>query len=375
MKICIDSRIIVNHKTGVGNYTYNLIHSLLEIDQKNDYLIFVNETLDKHHDIFSLNQKNLEIKVLNVAPVSLRQQYALNKILKQEKIDIYHYPNWDLPLFQNSKSIFTIHDLTYLLHNAYVGFGITKKTYTWLNIYFGLKKAKKIIAVSESTKKDIIRKFKIEENKIKVIYESCDSCFVPVRNIENNYKDKTDELNNQKYFLFVGEMRPHKNLNRIISGFSNFKAKHKDFKLIVVGKNYRNFDDFSTQANSLGLKEDVIFYGHTGTDELVRLYQNAEALLFISIYEGFGIPILEAMSCGIPVITSSISAMAEIAGNAAITVDPYNVDSISDAMKKIVGNRELRSEYIKKGYIKRKNFNWKTTAEQTLKIYEEVHRH
>ena len=170
MLICFDARVIINEKTEIGNYSFNLLNTLLEIDNKNKYVALVNKELNKNHDIFSLKSSNFRINIVDIEPVSVRQQWAIAKEIKKINPDIYHYPNWDIPVFQNNVSIFTIHDLSYILHKKlYMKLGLLKKLYTSLNIYYGLKKSTRIIAVSESKKKDIIDLYKVSPKKINII--------------------------------------------------------------------------------------------------------------------------------------------------------------------------------------------------------------
>lgn len=372
MKICYDARVIIDQQTGLGNYTYNLIKSILEIDRRNFYIVLIGGKLRKDHPIHSLQQKNLIKKIVNISPVSLSQQSLLPLELLRLKPDLYHYPNWDIPWLQPVKSIFTIHDLTYLkIDDAYLKFKRLKKFYTRVNIYLGLKKANKIITVSESTKKDLLNNFKVSPDKIRVVYEACEDSFNNghlIKNITNQPQDKS-QFN---YFLCVGERRPHKNLVRTIQAFNLFKKQHKNFKLIIIGKPYSSYLEPSKLVHELNIADDVIFYGYVPTDKLVNLYQNAEALLFVSLYEGFGLPILEAMSCGTPVITSNISATNEIAADAAIKVNPYDVSAINEAMIQIVENQALRKNLIQQGLQRKDDFSWRKAAEQTLAVYESI---
>jgi len=373
MKILIDARVVINQQTGIGNYTYNLIKHLLEIDKKNRYIVLINQELNKSHSIFNLHQRNLIFKRVNIKPVSVQQQLLLRKVLKDEKPNIYHYPNWDIPLFHGAKSIFTIHDLTYLLHDKlYVNLSPLKKLYTWLNIYLGLKKSAKVIVVSENTKRDLINNYQVSEKKIKVIYEACDEMFLSTA----KPKQKNPYLNklkgHPKYFLFVGEKRPHKNLKRIIKAFKLFRENYKGYKFLIVGKKYAQYDEPEKLVRKLKLNEDVKFLENVNNETLIALYRNAEAFVFVSLYEGFGIPILEAMSCGTPVITSNISASNEIASDAAIKVNPYQVEEIAGAMIDIINDKKLRKSKIQKGKTRAQEFRWKKTAKQTLQLYNET---
>ena len=375
MKILIDARVILNQQTGIGNYTHNLTKHLFEIDKTNKYTILVHSSLKKNHPIFTLQQKNAVFRIVDIEPVSVQQQYLLRSVLKEAKPDIYHYPNWDIPLFHNVNSIFTIHDLTYLLHDKlYVNLASLKKIYTRINIYLGLKKSRKVIVVSENTKRDLLHNYYVADDKIRVIYEACDEMFIPAAKTDNTHLNLNKLKDEKKYFLFVGEKRPHKNLIRLIKAFKLFNENLTQYKLLIVGKQYAQYDEPEKLVQKLKLSNDVVFLDYVDNDTLIVLYQNAQALVFVSLYEGFGIPVLEAMACGTPVITSNIAATNEIAFDAAIKIDPYHTEKITEAMIDIIKNKKLRNNKIKKGLARAKEFRWEKTAEQTLQLYNEVYK-
>lgn len=239
----------------------------------------------------------------------------------------------------------------------------------------GAEKASKIIAVSQSTKKDIIRLLGIEKDKIIVIYEASNLGMYSRKNDDISNSDIFKKYSVQKpYFLYVGEKRPHKNLERLIKAFAIFKEKHdsRNISLVLTGKKYSTYHEYITTAESLGVKDSLIFTGFIPEKYLKTIYSEAEALLLISFYEDFGIPILEAMECGIPVITSNISSMPEVAGEAALLVDPNNIQEIVEKMNNIVNSKILRKQLIERGFKRVKQFSWERTAKQTLKVYDEI---
>lgn len=378
MKIYLDARVIIDKQTGIGNYTYNLLKHILEIDHENEYTVLVNRSLSRNHPIMELEQKNLKRKLVAIREVSPQQQFLIWAPLLKEKPDVYHYPNFDLPIFQPCNSVFTVHDLTYLRHRSlYLDGRWLKNYYTKYIMILGAKKAQKIIAVSRSTKQDLIDLLHVPEEKIVVIYEAVDDSYLDNKLFESNknLQQKTSEQNqDEKYFLFLGERRPHKNIVRIIEAFARFKAKTSgDYKLVIGGKPYSSYREPEKRAAELGLSESVVFRGYVAESELQTLYKNAAGFVFTSIYEGFGIPILEAMACGTPVITSNLSSMPEVAGRAALIVDPYDVAAITGAMETIASDWNLRQRLIKNGREQVKLFSWKSSAEQTVKVYESIY--
>lgn len=373
-KILIDARLILNDTTGIGNYLTNLIISLLEVDQKNEYTILINESLETNHCINRLERKNLIKQKTRISAVRPEQQFVIPLKLINKAINVYHYPHFDLPLMQMFSSIVTIHDLKYIIFPSFFPeFGKLKKNY--MNFFYRMAgmKSKKLIAVSESTKNDLIRLFNISTEKIVVVPLAADSIFKADPHKEN-VQSKLYKLGLiDPYFVVVGERRPHKNLKRIIKAFYIFKQRHSgNYKLIIVGKRYANYSQPEKMIEHLNLEDEVIFTGYVADELLPLYYQGATALIFASLYEGFGIPILEAMGCGTPVITSNVSSMPEVAGDAALYVNPQDPKAIAERMEQIIVQKEIRSDLIMKGLNRSKKFSWKKTAEQTLSIYEEV---
>ena len=230
----------------------------------------------------------------------------------------------------------------------------------------GIKRASHIIAISQNTKSDLIKYLNIPRERITVIYVGVDhSIFKPVK----------AKLFHEAYILYVGSERARKNLNRLLQAFSRLKGEFKGLKLVKVGSPGRS-DEFRKrtikQIESLGLDEDVIFMDWVAENDLPHFYSAASLLAYPSLYEGFGLPVLEAMACGCPVITSNTSSLPEVVGDAAIMVDPYDVDALARAMRKVLTNEGLRKAMIEKGLAQAKKFSWEKTAKETLEVYKKV---
>ncbi|MFX0140550.1 MAG: glycosyltransferase family 4 protein [Candidatus Hodarchaeota archaeon] len=381
MRICIDARPIINRHTGLGRYTYNTINALKKIDQENEYLILTDAKLDPNHPVFDLKNDCFVYKKCSIPGVTVQQQFKLNQFLKDEKIDVYHYPHFDLPISVSKryKSVFTVHDLTYLLHRGiFQGAEYLKKWYTRKILSLGIRYAEKIITVSNSTKNDLVDYFQMNGStvaKVETIYEACESNFVPIKNekLIENFKQKWNL--NKPYFLFIGERRPHKNLVRQIEAFDQFlKQLYDGFDFIIIGKSYNNYFEPEEKTKQLNLEGKVRFVGYVEDSEIPMFYNCATAFMFVSLYEGFGLPLLDAMSCGTAIITSNISATNEIAADAAVKVDPYDVEAICKAMHKIVKDKVFKNDLIQKANLRKQHFSWLKTAEQTLALYEQVHK-
>jgi len=379
MRICIDARTIINKQTGLGRYTYNIINALKTIDGENEYLILVNADLNPNHPVFQQKNDRFVYKKCPIPGVTVQQQFKLNRFLQQENIDVYHYPHFDLPISvsRRVKSVFTVHDLTYLLHRGvFQQAEYFKRWYTRQIMKLGIRFAEKIITVSDSTRADLISYFQMNgstTDKVETIYEACEPRFFPIKDDERLRQFKQQWALHKPYFLFLGERRPHKNLVRQIQAFDRFlKETNEEFDFIIIGKSYNDYFAPEETVRQLGLEGKVRLLGYVDDREIPLFYNGAAAFMFVSLYEGFGIPILEAMSCGTPVITSNISSTAEIAGDAALLVDPYRVEAISRAMKEIALDSGLRSKHIRQGLERSKGFSWEMAARKTLNLYQQL---
>ena len=276
-------------------------------------------------------------------------------------------PNQDFvryALFLKSPFIVTVHDLVRLC------FSLSKETLSErillkLDRYF-IKRAIHLIAVSQNTKHDLMKYLKIPENRISVIYNGIDhSIFKPY---EVKVLDKP-------YILYVGSERPRKNLSRLFEAFARVKGEFPELKLVKMGAAGRSEEyrrNVMRKLDSLGITGDVIFVVHASELDLVHYYSSASLLAYPSLYEGFGLPLLEAMACGCPVVTSNTSSMPEVAGEAGIMVDPYDIDALTEAIKQVLTDDTLRDNMVRKGLEQARMFSWEKTVEQTLEVYNKV---
>lgn len=365
------SRAFVKNRTGTENYSYQLLKHLAKIDTENSYIVYV-----RSHNVIPVREtqpesiiwpKNFQFKVIPLPRLWTQLGLALRTFL--DPIGILFVPAHTFPLIHKPglKIVMTIHDLgaEYLpaMHQ------LKQKLYLDFITKYQLKSATKLIAVSKSTKKDLIKRTQIPEKNIEVIYEGINrDQFKPVKNDSLiNTLNKYD-LAKRKYFLFVGTIQPRKNLKRLIEAFKVLTLDSGDLQLVLVGSKGWQSDEIYELPSKLGIKPRVKFLGHIKDQELVALYSGAVALLYPSLYEGFGLPILEAMNCGCPVITSNISSMPEIVGNAALLVNPESTEDLADQAHSLIIDDDLRNTLIQKGYNQAKKFNWEKCAKETLKL-------
>ncbi|MCD6528591.1 glycosyltransferase family 4 protein [bacterium] len=386
MRIGIDCRTILNPQKeqaiGVGHYSYQLLRHLLKVDEKNQYVLFFDRSVEKKKlDKFKRN--NVEIKFF---PFSIYQKFLslfytrflTSAFFSREKLDIFHSPVINLPSAYESRTIITVHDLAiFRLPRLYPPKLVEERKKKFPQV---IKQADKIIAVSQSTKNDLQKLFKVPNSKIKVIYNGLDARFfrrnkpAEIKRVKNKYHIQGN------YILFLSRLEKRKNCEKIIKSFVRFKNKNKkysQYKLVMAGKCPRRFKKTKDKiVKSLPIKyaKEIIFPGYIDSDDINALYQGATIFLFPSLYEGFGLPIIEAMSKGVPVITSNNSSMSEIAKESALLVNPYKTDSIVEGLEKILGDKNLFEELKKKGIKKAKEFSWDKCAKETLKLYKKVKR-
>jgi glycosyltransferase involved in cell wall biosynthesis len=367
MKIGLISDPLNNSLTGVSNYIYYLIKQLNDLNKNKKFLYLINY----EHNRFFTNLN--EVTINN--PFKVLTTYAWYPFLviklRDHDLDVIHNPS-QVPTFLKFKQkyIITIHDLTPFITPKESKFG--RPLIYKLFFPRTLKTADKIIADSNSTKQDLIRYFNIPEEKIKVILLAADEKFKPLN------KEEIDEFKqeynlNFPFILYVGTLEARKNILTLIRAWYKLKKKGINHKLVITGKKGWKYKELFGTIDNLNLQNDIIFTGYVPEEDLPALYNAAELFVYPSIYEGFGLPPLESMACGTPVITSNTSSLPEVVGDAGIMVDPYDVDGLADAMYEVLSIDGLREDMIKKGLERAKMFSWKKCAMETLKVYEGVY--
>ena len=373
MRIAIDATILSNENTGTGFYIINLIKGLGKIEDKNlQYYIFVKKDLVP--DVVDITGDNFHIIDINFKPRFLRviwQFLFFPFTLRRLRIDVLHSPNYITPLYSlGFKIIVTIHDLTFcLMPEKYT---ITKRLFYKSLVPIFIKIADKVISVSENTKKDMIKLFKVPENKIYVTYES-----YPEYYTKPGRGEKSDEVLNKfgikkNFILFVGMIEPRKNVLSLLKAFY-LVDDYIDLDLVVVGKKgwyYSDVEEFMEIIKGESLNNKIFFTGYVPEPELKYFYQSAYIFAYPSYYEGFGLPPLQAMACSIPVITSDVSSLPEVVGEAAIKIDPSNIQDIADAIKDIYRNSDLRNKLKAAGAVQALKFSLENFALNTIKAYE-----
>jgi glycosyltransferase involved in cell wall biosynthesis len=307
--------------------------------------------------------------------MALRQHLLLPRLARELKVDLIHYPHFDAPVLLGSIPVIaTVHDVKYLAHpEFFTDLGRLKRRYMRFCFAQTLHRAAAVIAVSEATAQDLQRLFGVDSQRLCVIYEAASSQFEPASDGRQAAVRKEYGLK-RPFILSVGERRPHKNHVGLIHAFAQSHSRQAH-DLAIVGQAYQDYSEPEKTAQELGVSNQVHFLTDVGSDGLVALYTAADLFVLVSLYEGFGLPILEAMACGTPVVTSSTTSSGEIAGSGGMQVNPRDTASIGDAIDQMLQNDDLRSLYAERGYERCSQFTWRRAAQETLALYNQVLNH
>lgn len=353
-------------KAGIPNYIVNLLYALAEIDEKNDYFLYTNRDIDID---LKLPGNFKIIKVTNPSPhFQMWYQVGLPLRLKQDGIDLFHDPVYPLPFYLPVPGVITIHDLTIYTHPSLHS---ARASIAGKLIPLHLRKAKHIITDSDYTASVLRELFPRTAEKTTVIHLGVSSEFrtgIPFDTLEtvsNKYKLSSP------FFLFLGTMEPRKNLERLLNAFS-IVADKIPHQLVIAGGLGWKYEKLLNMISTHPLRDRIILTGFVEDRDLPAVLTLADFFVYPSLIEGFGLPVLESMACGTPVITSNVTSLPEITGGAAFLIDPFSVDTIANAIITLAENTTLKESLSERGLARAKLFSWKTTALKTLRVYESV---
>jgi glycosyltransferase involved in cell wall biosynthesis len=383
MKITVDAWPIMFQKTGVGYYAHHLLSQFVNLAPHNDYYLcdavkgmsFYNMVKLKN-DLSNIDSFNKIARIPFPFMTVTRYLLLLQKrftfqATKIGQSDIFFGPNFR-GVFSNSfKTVLTVHDMAH----EYFPETVEKNSLKYFIKDFpeAVKKAHKIIAVSETTKNDLIRFLQLPPEKITVVYNGCDESFRPIKDEEllDTVRDRFKLP--PSYILFVGTLQPRKNIDGLVEAFA--QLCHDDgfyHDLVIAGGAGWKSEGLKGHIKSLGLEGRVHFTGYVDENDLPALYNLAAVFAFPSLYEGFGLPVLEAMACGVPVVTSNTSSIPEVAGDAAVLVDPHSADAIADGLRKVLTDPVLKKTCVEKGIERAKLFTWEQSATETLAVLRQT---
>jgi len=370
MRIGINGRFLVAKRTGVQRAAYNLLRALVKVDRNNEYFIFTGYE--------ELNNSDWDYPYVTVVPSTIREgeslrnhlweQFTLPRLAKKYRVDFLHSPANTAPLFYKGKSIVHIHDLCFVVNPRWYSFSF-HTVYNFL-IPRLARRATRVITNSNNSRNDLLQFCNIPADSVSLIYWAVDDLF-----LDSNVDAKTDkeEFHHKDYILYVGSLEPRKNIRTLVEAYEKLRESHADLatKLILIGGESPLFGE--VRLNARDFKDDVIFKGFVNDTDLLKFYRNASLVVYPSLYEGFGLPPLEAMASGTPVVTSNTSAIPEVVGDAALMVNPYDIDQLARTMERVLRDEGLRQRLIAKGYEQVAKFNWYRVARNTLAVYYEVY--
>ena len=378
MRIGIDCRTILNPSSGehagVGHYTHYLVQHLLDLDITNQYVLFFDARM---RNIQTFNRPNA---VARYFPFSQYRKFLpfvyshllISAALNKEALDLFHAPANIIPLGYTKASVVTVHDLAIYQNPAWFP---TQVLSTRLLVPKSLSRARAIIAVSQSTAKDLRELFSIPKSKIHVVPEGVDVTRLPLKDRAVDVRKKFNLSG--RYLLFVGTLEPRKNLVRLIQAYHYLRERDervRDLPLVLAGAKGWKSDVIFKTIKSLRLESAVRYLGYVTMNEKLNLITAADAFAFPSEYEGFGLPVLEAMALGTPVLTSNVSSLPEVAGTAAVLVDPEDTEAIFRGLRQVLFDEQLRRRLKQAGPKQAQQFTWQKTAQQTLAVYEQAIR-
>lgn len=373
MLIGIDARFYGSIGKGLGRYTQKLIENLEKTDQENRYVVFLRK---ENFDEYQPQNPNFKKVLADYRWYSFAEQLFFPRLLRKYNFDFVHFPHFNVPLLYRKKFIMTIHDLI-LIHFPTVRSSTLSPIFYWIKflaykivIRSAIYRSEKIIAVSNFTKKDILSVYKnIPENKVVVTYEGCDN---QVDKLPKNDEEVLQFYGIMKpYIIYVGNVYPHKNPERLVLAFKEVLEHKKYIALVFVGGEDYFYMRLKKFVAEKGIK-NVIFAGFVLDGEMNVLLRNSQAYVRPSLYEGFELPPLEAMQQGVPVLCSEHGCAREVLGNSALYFNGKNIADIRDCVLKILDNEKLRQELIAKGYGQIKKYSWERTGRETLEIYKNI---
>jgi glycosyltransferase involved in cell wall biosynthesis len=367
MRVAIDARKL--HVFGIGTYTRNLLRHLARIDQDNEYVLLCHQP---DLGIGAQLGTNFRTVLEPSRNYSIGEQFHVPWVLHRERPDVFHAPHYVMPPAVRCRSIVTIHDCIHLMFPQYLP-NRAAYLYAKASMWMAARRSHKILTVSEASKRDIIRFLNVPASKVVVVYNAMDERFGVAPSEEAIARVRERYQLDHRFVLYVGNIKPHKNLVRLVEAFEQLRARgFDDLTLLIIGDEISKLPALRRAVHSHKLHKHVRFLGYLPDDTLAVLYRLADVFVFPSLYEGFGLPPLEAMACGAPVVTSNVSSLPEVTGDAAVLVDPYDATSIADGVAKVLSDPALRSEMRVKGIARAREFSWERSVSRTRQIYQEV---
>lgn len=367
MRIAVDARKL--HDYGIGTYVRNVLKQLARQDQTNEYVLICRP---EHVGLSADLGPNFRDVADRSKPYSVAEQVSIPMDLRRNRIDLFHEPHYVLPPLVPCPSVVTIHDCIHLRFPQYLPNRLAHayaRTFLWTATH----QADRIITVSEASKRDILEYFRIPPEKIEVIYNGIGARFWEPPSDEQMDRVQQRYQLTDPFILYAGNIRPHKNLERLIDAFQLLRRGGFDqLKLLIIGDEISKYATLRRAVHRHKLHKHVRFLGFVPDETLAALYRLAAVFVFPSLYEGFGLPPLEAMVSGTPVVTSNVSSLPEVCGDAALLVDPYDSEAIAGAVRMVLTDEALRNDLRTRGLARAREFSWSKSVKRVREIYAEV---
>jgi glycosyltransferase involved in cell wall biosynthesis len=367
VRIAIDARKLRDY--GIGTYIRNLLRHLARIDNKTEYVVLC---LEADRAFAAELGENFRAVHEGSRSYSVREQFAVPLDLRRERADLFHAPHYVLPPLTPCRSVVTIHDCIHLRFPQYLPSRLGY-AYARSSLWVAAHRSARILTVSEASKRDILRYFRVPESKVTVIYNAIDERFNEEPPADEVMRVKERYQLNDPFILYAGNIKPHKNLERLIEAFHIIRRGELEYvKLLIIGDEISKYATLRRTVHRYKLHKHVRFFGFVPDATLAILYRLARVFVFPSLYEGFGLPPLEAMASGTPVITSNVSSLPEVVGDAAMLIDPYEPDAIAGAMRRVMLDDRLRDDMRERGLARVREFSWDRSVRRVREIYDEV---
>jgi glycosyltransferase involved in cell wall biosynthesis len=367
MRVAIDARKL--HDFGIGTYIRNLLRHLARLDRETEFVLLCYEP---DLGIGAQLGPNFRTVLEPSANYSIREQIRVPYVLMRERPDVFHSPHYVLPPAVRCRSVVTIHDTIHLTFPQYLPNKLAY-AYARASMWSAARRSHRILTVSEASKRDILHFFNVPHEKVVVVYNAIDERFWRDPEAESVARVRERFQLHQRFVLYVGNIKPHKNLVRLIEAFHAIRRDDlEDLKLLIIGDEISKWPMLRRAVHEYKLHKHVRFLGYLPDDTLAILYRLASVFVFPSLYEGFGLPPLEAMASGTPVVTSNVSSLPEVAGDAAVLVDPYDTDSIVDGVRRVLTDPVLAAEMRRKGLVRAREFSWERSVAKTWNLYREI---
>jgi glycosyltransferase involved in cell wall biosynthesis len=370
LRIGIDATALPLQRTGVATYVFGLLGGLAVVDRTNTYVVFAKPG---HIAQFGITQPNFTLVPVDLSARGLRlawEQVGLPREVRRRELDLLHSPHYTMPLRHPARAVVTFCDMTFVLHPEL--HQAMKRLYFPAMMRWSARNADRLITISESTRDDLVRLWRLDPRRVTAVQLAADAVYEPVGAGRIAAACRRYGVQPSSYILYVGVLEPRKNVDRLVAAFGRAAERLQGLDLVIAGKRGWMYDQIFAQVEALGLRDRVRFPGYVAKEDLPALYGGARLFAYPSRYEGFGLPVLEAMRCETPVVTTNVSSMPEVAGDAALLVDPDDVAGLADALVRLVNDPTLARDLARRGRERAARFSWERCARETLDVYEQV---